>query len=96
MVRYLTLLKFTEQGIKNLQKSTARAEAFRQMAAKAGATVEAQYWTTGAYDGALLFNAENETTALRCVAALAAAGNVRTHTFRAFDSDEFDAIGGGK
>ena len=92
MVRYLALLKFTEQGVKNIQKSTARAAAFRETAAKAGATVEAQYWTTGAYDGALLFSAENESTALRCVAALAAAGNVRTHTFRAFDAKEFDAI----
>ena len=93
MVRYLTLLKFTEQGARNIQKSTARAAAFRKTAAKAGATVEAQYWTTGAYDGALIFSAENESTALRCVAALAAAGNVRTQTFRAFDAKEFDTIG---
>jgi uncharacterized protein with GYD domain len=92
MVRYLALLKFTEQGVKNIQKSTARAAAFRETAAKAGATIEAQYWTTGAYDGVLVFSAENESTALRCVAALAAAGNVRTQTLRAFEAKEFDAI----
>jgi uncharacterized protein with GYD domain len=94
MVRYLALLKFTEQGAKNIQKSTVRATAFREAAVKAGVTVEAQYWTTGAYDGALVFSAESEGTALRCVAALAAAGNVRTQTLRAFDAKEFDAIGG--
>jgi uncharacterized protein with GYD domain len=92
MVRYLALLKFTEQGVKNIQKSTARAAAFRETAAKAGATIEAQYWTTGSYDGVLVFSAENESTALRCVAALAAAGNVRTQTLRAFEAKEFDAI----
>jgi uncharacterized protein with GYD domain len=92
MVRYLALLKFTEQGLKSIQKSTARAAAFRETAAKAGATIEAQYWTTGAYDGVLLFSAENENTALRCLAALAAAGNVRTQTLRAFEAKEFDAI----
>jgi uncharacterized protein with GYD domain len=92
MVRYLALLQFTEQGVKNIQKSTARATAFRETAAKAGATIEAQYWTTGAYDGVLVFSAENESTALRCVAALAAAGNVRTQTLRAFEAKEFDAI----
>jgi len=96
MVRYLALLKFTEQGVKNIQKSTARAAAFRETAAKAGITVEAQYWTTGAYDGALIFSAENEGAVLRCMAALAAAGNVRTHTLRAFDANEFEAIGGSK
>jgi uncharacterized protein with GYD domain len=94
MVRYLTLLKFTEQGARNIQKSTARAAAFRKTATKAGGTVEAQYWMMGPYDGVLIFSAENESTALRCVAALAAAGNVRTQTFRAFDAKEFDAIGG--
>ena len=92
MVRYLVLLKFTEQGIKNIQKSTARAAAFRDAAAKAAVTVEAQYWTTGAYDGALIFSAKTESSALQCVAALAAAGNVRTHTLRAFDATEFEAI----
>ena len=94
MVRYIVLLKFTEQGAKNIQKSTARAAAFRETAAKVGATVEAQYWTTGFHDGALVFNAENESAALRCIAALAAAGNVRTQTLRAFDTKEFEAISG--
>jgi uncharacterized protein with GYD domain len=94
MVRYIALLIFTEQGVKNIQKSTARAAGFRETAAKAGATVEAQYWTTGSYDGALIFSADNESTALRCLAALAAAGDVRTQTLRAFDAKEFDAIGG--
>jgi uncharacterized protein with GYD domain len=94
MVRYIALLKFTEQGSKSIQKSTARAATFRESASKAGATVEAQYWTTGSYDGALIFSAESESTALRCIAALAAAGNVRTQTLRAFDAKEFEAISG--
>lgn len=92
MVRYIALLKFTEQGVKTLTKSTARAAAFKQAAVGAGVNVEAQYWTTGAYDGALIFSAENETNALRCLSALAAAGNVRTETIRAFDAKEFETI----
>ena len=92
MTRYLALLKFTEQGASRIDKSTARAAAFREAAGKAGVTVEAQYWTTGSYDGVLILSAENETNALRCIAALAAAGNVRTETLRAFDAREFGAI----
>lgn len=94
MIRYITLLRFTEQGAKNLKKSTARANDFREAAAKAGVNVEAQYWTTGAYDGVLIFSAENETNALRCLAALTAAGNVRTETLKAFNAKEFEAIAG--
>jgi len=94
MIRYAALLRFTEQGVKNLKKSTTRAAEFREVAAKAGVTVEGQYWTTGAYDGLLIFSANDENTALRCLAALAAAGNVRTESLRAFTTKEFEAIAG--
>jgi len=92
MIRYLSLLRFTEQGTKNLKNSTVRAAAFRKAASKAGVTVEAQFWTTGAHDGVLIFTAKDDTTALRCLSALAAAGNVTTETLRAFDAKEFEAI----
>ena len=94
MTRYVALLRFTEQGMKNLKKSTARAADFREAAAKAGVNVETQYWTAGAYDGVLIFSAEDENNALRCLAALAAAGNVRTESLRAFNAKEFEAIAG--
>jgi uncharacterized protein with GYD domain len=94
MIRYLSLLRFTDQGKKNLKNSTTRAAAFVKAATKASVNVELQYWTTGAYDGILVFNAKDETTALRCLSALAAAGNVTTETLRAFDAREFQAIAG--
>jgi uncharacterized protein with GYD domain len=94
MIRYAALLRFTEQGAKNIKKSTSRAAEFCEAAAKADVTVEGQYWTTGPYDGLLIFSANDENTALRCLAALAAAGNVRTETLRAFTAKEFEAIAG--
>ena len=57
MPRYLSLIKFTEQGAKNLKQSAARAAAFRNAAEKAGVKIEGQYWTVGAYDGALILRA---------------------------------------
>jgi uncharacterized protein with GYD domain len=94
MATYLVLLNFTEQGAKNLKKSTARAAAFREAAVKAGVAVEAQYWTIGSFDGALILKADQEATVLRCVTGLAAEGNVRTQTMRALDAKEFEAIAG--
>jgi uncharacterized protein with GYD domain len=94
MIRYISLLRFTEQGAKSMKNSTARAAAFRETATKAEVTVEAQYWTTGSYDGVLVFSAKDETAGLRCLTALAAAGNVTTQTLRAFDAKEFEAIAG--
>jgi uncharacterized protein with GYD domain len=92
MIRYLVLLRFTDQGIKTVGNSTSRAAAFREAAAKACITVEAQYWTVGAYDGVIIFSAANESQALRSLSALAGQGNVRTETLRALDAKEFHAI----
>ena len=92
MPRYLSLIKFTEQGAKNLMQSTARAAAFRNAAEKAGVKIEGQYWTVGAYDGALILRADDEQKALRCLTELAAHGNVRTETMQAFIDTEFGAI----
>jgi len=96
MARYVTLIRFTEKGAMAMKQSPARAQDFRQAAAKAGVKVEAQYWTTGAYDGILILSAEQPEKALRCLAELAALGNVRTETMQSFDASEFSALAGGQ
>ena len=92
MARYVSLLRFTPQGAKNLKQSPARAAAFRKAAEKAGVKVDAQFWTVGAYDGILVVNAADEKKALKAIATLAAAGNVTTQTLQALDGKEFSAV----
>jgi uncharacterized protein with GYD domain len=94
MPRYIALLKFTEEGAKNIRKSTTRARAFDKLAAKAGVTVEGQYWTTGRYDGVLILSAADEKKVLNSLASLAAQGNVVTETLQGFDAAEFEEIVG--
>lgn len=94
MARYIALLQFTEQGAKNVKKSTDRAHAFDKLAEKAGVTVEGQYWTMGRYDGVLILSATDETKVLHMLTGLAALGNVRTQTMQAFVDKEFDEIVG--
>jgi len=92
MKRYISLFRFTEQGAKAIKQSTTRAKDFANAAAKAGVTIEAQYWTVGAYDGLLILSAKNEGDALRLLVALAAAGNLTTETLQGLSATEFDAI----
>ena len=92
MARYVSLLRFTPQGVKNLKQSPARATAFCKAAENAGVKVEAQLWTAGAYDGILILNAASEVKALNAIARLVATGNVSTETLQAFDAQEFAAI----
>jgi uncharacterized protein with GYD domain len=92
MPRYISLLRFTDQGAKALSKSPSRARAFAKTAAKNGVRVLGQYWTGGAYDGVLILEADSERAALRSLAELAAQGNVRTETAPAFTDTEFESI----
>ena len=94
MPKYISLLRFTEQGAKNIKKSTARAHAFDKLAAKAGVKVDGQYWTMGRFDGVLIVSASDETKVLHLLTSLAALGNVRTQTLHAFTDKEFDEIVG--
>lgn len=92
MPRFISLLRFTEQGAKAIKKSTSRAHAFDKIAAKSGVRVVGQYWTLGQVDGVLILEADNESKALHCLADLAAEGNVRTETLPAYIDTEFDAL----
>lgn len=92
MVRYVALLRFTDQGAKNIKKSTARAHQFDKLAARADVKVEAQYWTVGQYDGVLVLSADSTRKVLGMLASLAALGNVRTETLQALEDTEFDAL----
>ena len=85
MGTFIALLDFTDQGIRNVGDSTYRADQFKEMASRRGATIVAQYWTTGSHDGVLIMEAPSDEVAASLLIALAAEGNVRTTTLRAFE-----------
>jgi uncharacterized protein with GYD domain len=92
MVTYVTLFKWTEQGVTKIADTIKRAEDFASMAEKAGARVKQQYWTVGDYDGVLVMEAPDDVTAIGLLAKLAKSGNVRTQTLRAFESGDMKQI----
>ena len=94
MARYVCLIRFTDQGVRAIKDSPARAAAFKRDAEKAGVSVETQLWTGGRYNGVLVLNGD-ETAVLRAVTQLVAQGNVRVETLRAFNADEVKAITAG-
>lgn len=47
MATYISLIRFTEQGARNIKKSVERAHKFDEAEEKAGVTIEGQYWTLG-------------------------------------------------
>jgi uncharacterized protein with GYD domain len=92
MASFVALTKFTEQGIKNVNQTTKRAEAFRETAKKMGVTVKEIYWTLGRYDVVSIFDAPDDETAIRLMLSLGSLGNVRTETLRAFSAPEMEKV----
>jgi len=92
MATFITTIKFTEHGIKSVSETTKRAESFKAVAKKLGVKVTEIYWTIGAFDGAIVFDAPDDETATVALLQLASMGNVQTTTTRAFTAAEMGKI----
>ena len=92
MVRYVILLNFTDQGIRNVKQTIERAKAFRSMAEKSGATLKDLYWTQGPYDLVATMEVPDEQTGMSLLLGLGSLGNVRSQTLRAFTAEEMNPI----
>jgi uncharacterized protein with GYD domain len=92
MLRYLSLVKFTDEGVRNARHSVARAAEFSQAVAAAEGKVLSVYWALGSYDGAIAFEVPTEGVAATLLLKLGAKGFVRTETMRIFTSEEFAGI----
>jgi len=93
MATFISLLSFTDQGIRSVKESPKRAEAVKAMAKKMGVTIKEMYWTLGHYDLVVVLEGDDEavTSTLLKVGSL---GNVRSETLRAFSAAEFGRIVG--
>ena len=92
MATFITLSKFTEQGIRSIKESPNRAEAFKEMAKKHGCTLKDIYWTQGQYDMIAIIESRDEMTANALLLSAAALGNLTTETLRAYSSAEMKTI----
>ena len=92
MATFITTIKFTQQGIKDIDHSTKRAAIFKTEAKKLGAKVKEVYWTFGDHDGLLILEAPDDETATAVILHLGAMGNVHTSTCRAYTASEMEKI----
>jgi uncharacterized protein with GYD domain len=92
MATFVTTIKFTPQGITNIQDTTKRAAALKGSAKKLGVKVTDIFWTLGPFDGLLVFEAPDDETATALMLQVGSLGNVQTQTARAFTAAEMDKI----
>ena len=87
----VSLVNYTDQGIRNIKDAPQRARAFRDLCKQQGVQVREILWTSGAYDMVVITEGPEEalTSVLLSVAKL---GNVRTQSLRAMDQETFQRV----
>lgn len=92
MAKYVVLVNWTDQGVRNAKDTVKRARAARQAFESMGVTAGEFYWTVGSYDLVLTMDAPDDETATRASLAVSMQGNIRTTTLRAFGEQEMERI----
>ena len=92
MATFVSLVNWTDQGIKSFRDSGKRADAFAEAVQQKGGSVKAIYWTLGEYDIVAITEAPDAETATAVLLQVGSLGNTRTTTLEAFDRDAFDRI----
>ena len=89
---YITLMKFTTQGITGIPAWRDRVEEAEQAIDERGGQLLDAYVTLGRYDVVEIFDAPDDETAYQILIELAKHGQVTTETLRAFTREEADRI----
>jgi uncharacterized protein with GYD domain len=92
MAMYVGLIQFTDQGIRNVKDTTKRGQAAIAEAEKMGMKITDEFWTMGAYDVVVLFEAPDDATMSAFMLKIGSMGNVKSQTLRAFRREEMETI----
>jgi uncharacterized protein with GYD domain len=89
MAIYVSLMKLTDQGIKDIKEAPERIEkAFKGLEGK----IIDFYTTMGEYDYVAIAEGPSDEVAMTFLLGLGAAGNTRTTTLKAFKREDFVKI----
>lgn len=92
MAVFVSLVNFTDQGIRVIRNTVERADAFRKTAEEMGVTIKDIFWTLGVYDLVIVVEAPDDETVATLFFSLGSLGNIRAHTMRAFSAEEMAGI----
>src|SRR5215467_2364321 len=92
MATYISLVQFTDKGIRAAKDTTHRLADWSAKVKSRGVSIKQMYWTLGQYDQVCVFEAPNDETAASVLLSAEMLGNIRTQTLRAFTSVETEKI----
>lgn len=92
MPTYISLVNYTDQGIRNIKDSPKRLDTAKKLLKDLGGDLKAFYLTLGQYDIVTIAEAPSDDVIAKFALALGSAGNVRTTTLKAFPEAEYRKI----
>ncbi len=92
MLTYISLVNYTDQGIRNIKDSPKRLDTAKKLLKDLGGDLKAFYLTLGQYDIVTIAEAPSDDVIAKFALALGSAGNVRTTTLKAFPEAEYRKI----
>ncbi len=95
MPHFVTLIRYTQQGIAKIKESPARLDAARKAAEKVKGKIHSWYLTMGQYDAVIISEFPSDEAAAKFMLSVGALGNISTETLKAFNEAEYRSITGG-
>ena len=92
MPHYVSLMRWTSQGLAGLPAWRERVEDGERVIEAAGGSLISVYVTLGRYDVVEIFEAPDDETAAEIILKLQRYGAEQTETLRAFTRDEAEQI----
>jgi len=92
MPHFVTLVRYTQQGIAKIKDSPQRLDAAKKAAEKVGGKFHAWFLTMGKYDAVLISEFPSDEAYAKHILSLGAMGNLTTQTLKAFTEAEYRKI----
>lgn len=89
MPTYITLWNYTEQGIKNIEKSPDRLDTAVELVESVGGELRGFYLTMGEYDLVTVADFPNDDTAAQALLRIGQTGAVSSETLKAWPEDDY-------
>jgi uncharacterized protein with GYD domain len=92
MPTYISLMRWTQQGIAKVKDSPSRLDEGRKAFKNLGVDIKDVHMTMGHYDLIMLLEGPDDDAVARALLSLGAQGNIQTETLRAWSEDEYRKI----
>jgi len=92
MPTYITLIKWTDQGIREVKESTQRLAGAKKLVEAAGGKFTGFYLTMGRYDLVAIVEAPSDEAYTATILSIASRGSIHSETLKAFPEDQYRDI----